>query len=46
MKKTIVFDFDGVIHTQYSGYKDGSIYGKIDDTVLDFMSELLKKITM
>lgn len=43
MKKTIVFDFDGVIHTQYSGHKDGSIYGKIDDTVLDFISELLQK---
>lgn len=43
MKKTIVFDFDGVIHTQYSGYKDGSIYDKIDDTVLDFISELLQK---
>lgn len=41
-RKTIVFDFDGVIHTGYTGYKDGSIYGKIDDTILDFMEELLK----
>ena len=29
-KKTIVFDFDGVIHSGYRGYGDGSIYGKID----------------
>lgn len=41
-RKTIVFDFDGVIHTGYIGYKDGSIYGKIDDTILGFMEELLK----
>lgn len=29
-KKTIVFDFDGVIHKGYKGWKDGSIYGEID----------------
>ena len=29
-KKTIVFDFDGVIHKGYKGWKDGSIYGQID----------------
>ena len=33
-KKTIVFDFDGVIHRGYNGWKDGSIYGEIDYEVL------------
>lgn len=43
MKKTIVFDFDGVIHEWYNGWKDGSIYGNINYELLDFMKELLKK---
>lgn len=43
MKKTIVFDFDGVIHKGYSGWKDGSIYGKIDYKLLDFIIELMEK---
>ena len=43
MKKTIVFDFDGVIHTGYDGYRDGSIYGEIDFKLLDFMIELMDK---
>ena len=42
-KKTIVFDFDGVIHTDYEGYKDGSIYGKIDEKVLDYIYQLQKE---
>ena len=43
MKKTIVFDFDGVIHIDYDqGYKDGSIYGKIDYELLEYMKELMK----
>lgn len=42
MKKTIVFDFDGVIHKEYKGWKDGSIYGKIDIELLDYIKELLK----
>lgn len=42
MRKTVVFDFDGVIHKGYSGYKDGSIYGEIDDDLLDFIYELMK----
>lgn len=41
-KKTIVFDFDGVIHKGYKGWKDGSIYGEIDNILLDYMQELLK----
>lgn len=43
MKKTIVFDFDGVIHKGYKGWKDGSIYGEIDDELLRFISELMNK---
>jgi|GEM_PF-1368068 len=41
-KKTIVFDFDGVIHTGYEGWKDGSIYGEIDYDLLTYMKELMK----
>ena len=42
MKKTIVFDFDGVIHQKYNGYKDGSIYGTINYELLNYIKELLK----
>lgn len=42
-RKTIVFDFDGVIHKGYKGYKDGSIYGTIDFELLEFMKELMRK---
>ena len=41
-KKTIVFDFDGVIHSGYRGYRDGSIYGEIDLDLLDYIKELMK----
>ena len=41
-KKTIVFDFDGVIHSGYRGYGDGSIYGEIDLALLDYIKELMK----
>ena len=40
-KKTIVFDFDGVIHKGYKGWKDGSIYGEIDYDLLDFIKGLM-----
>ena len=43
MKKTIIFDFDGVIHKGYDGYRDGSIYGEIDLELLDFIKSLLDK---
>ena len=43
MKKTIVFDFDGVIHKGYEGWKDGSIYGEIEYKLLDFIIELMDK---
>ena len=46
MKKTIVFDFDNVIHVGYNGYKDGSIYGEIDYELLEFMKELLNNYTV
>lgn len=41
-KKTIVFDFDGVIHKGYNGYRDGSIYGHIDYDLLDVIEALLE----
>lgn len=41
-KKTLVFDFDGVIHKGYEGWKDGSIYGEIDFTLLTYIKELMK----
>ena len=39
--KTIVFDFDGVIHIGYKGWKDGSIYGCIDTNIIDYMKTLM-----
>ena len=36
--KTIVFDFDGVIHRGYKGWKDGTIYGKIDIDLIEYPS--------
>lgn len=41
-KKTIVFDFDGVIHKGYTGWKDGSIYGEIDYELLNYIKDLMK----
>lgn len=41
-KKTIVFDFDGVIHLGYKGWKDGTIYGTINWRLLDYIESLLK----
>lgn len=41
-KKTLVFDSDGVIHKGYEGWKDGSIYGKIDFALLGYIKELMK----
>lgn len=40
-KKTIVFDFDGVIHKGYKGWKDGTIYGEIDYNLLWFIKQEL-----
>ena len=41
-KKTIVFDFDGVIHIGYKGWKDGLIYGEIDTNLIDYIKELMR----
>ena len=35
--KTVVFDFDGVIHKGYNGWKDGSIYGTIDTELMSYI---------
>lgn len=42
-KKTIVFDFDGVIHKGYKGYKNGSIYGVIDYDLMEFIYKLMER---
>ena len=42
-KKTLVFDFDGVIHKGYEGWKDGSIYGQIDNDLIDYIKSLMSK---
>lgn len=42
-KKTIVFDFDGVIHRGYKGWKDGSIYGDIDPILITYMDYLVEQ---
>ena len=42
MKQTVVFDFDGVIHLNYKGYKDGSIYGIMNWRLLDYIEELME----
>ena len=42
-KKTIVFDFDGVIHKGYKGWKDGTIYGEIDYGLLWYIKDLMKE---
>lgn len=41
-KKTIVFDFDGVIHKNYTGWKDGTIYGIIDIALIEYIKILMK----
>lgn len=41
-KKTIVFDFDGVIHKGYKGWRDGSIYGQIDYDLLWYIKDLMQ----
>ena len=40
-KKTIVFDFDGVIHKGYDGWRDGSIYGSIDIELINYIRVLM-----
>ena len=41
MRKTVAFDFDGVIHKYSKGWQDGSIYDSINMKLLEFIKELL-----
>lgn len=41
-KKTIVFDFDGVIHRYSKGWQDGSIYDKPVKGIKEVIDELRK----
>lgn len=40
MKKTIVFDFDGVIHKYSNGWQDGSIYDEPVEGIKELIAEL------
>ena len=42
MKKTICFDFDGVIHKYSKGWRKGVIYDEPIDGVKDFIDSLKK----
>ena len=41
-KEAIAFDFDGVIHNLDDGWKNGKIYGDINDEVIKAIFELNK----
>ena len=38
-RKTIVFDFDGVIHKYSKGWQDGSIYDEPVEGIKDLINE-------
>lgn len=42
-KKTIVFDFDGVIHKYSKGWQDGKIYDEPVDGIKEIINELHKE---
>lgn len=42
-KKTVVFDFDGVIHRYSKGWQDGSIYDKPTEGIYEVLGQLKQK---
>ena len=38
----VAFDFDGVVHDLFDGWRDGTIYGSPNEDVIDAMKELVK----
>ena len=46
MKKTVVFDFDGVIHKYSKGWQDGSIYDEPTEGIKEALEEISKDYTI
>lgn len=44
--KVIAIDFDGVIHDDYMGYHDGTIYGEPIENSIESIKELSKKYVL
>ena len=44
-KLAVAFDFDGVVHDLFDGWRDGTIYGNPNEDVIDAMKELVKMKT-